>query len=121
MCDFLWEEKTSFNEIDQSPMSKKWFDYADAKYLFDLHKARSQMSYLLTYGGTTISWYSTNSCYHFFKSCRNLHEASRACVCLRSMIHHIAEICDFSLRKNISNISITMYEDNQLQMNVSTR
>ena len=72
MCDFFLEEKTSFNEIDQSLMSKKWFDYADAKYLFDLHKARSQMSYLLTYGGTTISWHSTNICNHFFKSYRSM-------------------------------------------------
>ena len=33
--------------------------YADAGYLSDLHKVRSQTGYLFTYGGTTISWRST--------------------------------------------------------------
>ena len=38
-----------------------------------------------------------------------IHEASRECVWLRSMTHHIQEMCGFSLKKNIST---TMYEDN---------
>ena len=29
--------------------------YADAGYLSDPHKAQSQMGYVFTYGGTTIS------------------------------------------------------------------
>ncbi|GLT35869.1 hypothetical protein SLA2020_102850 [Shorea laevis] len=33
--------------------------YADAGYLFDPHKGRSQTRYLFTYGGTEISWRST--------------------------------------------------------------
>lgn len=32
--------------------------YADAWYLSDPHKARSQIDYLFTYGGTAISWRS---------------------------------------------------------------
>ncbi|XP_049358684.1 secreted RxLR effector protein 161-like [Solanum verrucosum] len=32
--------------------------YADAGYLSDPHKARSQTGYLFTYGGTPISWRS---------------------------------------------------------------
>ncbi|XP_049381128.1 secreted RxLR effector protein 161-like [Solanum stenotomum] len=32
--------------------------YANAGYLSEPHKARSQTSYLFTYGGTTISWRS---------------------------------------------------------------
>ena len=32
--------------------------YADAGYLSDPHKARSQMGYVFTYSGTTISWRS---------------------------------------------------------------
>ena len=32
--------------------------YADAGYLSDSHKARSQMGYVFTYSGTTISWRS---------------------------------------------------------------
>ena len=38
-----------------------------------------------------------------------IHEASRECVWLRSMTHHIQKICGFSLKKNIPT---TMYEDN---------
>ena len=34
-------------------------NYADAEFLFDLHKARSQTGYLFIYDGTTISWHST--------------------------------------------------------------
>ena len=33
--------------------------HADAGYLSDPHKARSQKGYLFTYGGTAISWRST--------------------------------------------------------------
>ncbi|XP_074283934.1 secreted RxLR effector protein 161-like [Silene latifolia] len=33
--------------------------YADAGYLSDPHKAKSQNGYLFTYGGTPISWKST--------------------------------------------------------------
>ena len=29
--------------------------YADASYLFDLHKSRSQIGYVFTFNGTTIS------------------------------------------------------------------
>ena len=32
--------------------------YADARYLSDPHKTRSQMGYVFTYGGTTIYWTS---------------------------------------------------------------
>ena len=33
--------------------------YANAGYLSDPHKARSQTGYVFTYGGMTISWRST--------------------------------------------------------------
>jgi len=33
--------------------------YADAGYLSDPHKAKSQNGYVFTYGGTAISWRST--------------------------------------------------------------
>ena len=43
-----------------SPLSKsELVGYADAGYLFDPHNGWSQMSYLIIYGGTTISWWST--------------------------------------------------------------
>ena len=34
------------------------FEYVDADYLLDPHKARSQMRYVIIYGGTTIFWKS---------------------------------------------------------------
>ena len=36
----------------------KLVGYADAGYLSDPHKARSQSGYVFTYGGTAISWRS---------------------------------------------------------------
>jgi hypothetical protein len=37
----------------------KLVGYADAGYLSDPHKSRSQSRYVFTYGGTAISWRST--------------------------------------------------------------
>ena len=34
------------------------FEYVDADYLLDPHKAQSQMRYVFIYGGMTISWRS---------------------------------------------------------------
>ena len=34
------------------------FEYVDAAYLSDPHKAQSQMRYVFIYGGTTILWRS---------------------------------------------------------------
>ena len=58
--------------------------YVDAGYLSDPHKARSQIGYVFTYGGTAISWRSqkqtliaTSSNYAEVIA---LHEASRECV-----------------------------------------
>ena len=34
------------------------FEYVDANYLLDPHKAQSRMRYVFIYGGTTISWRS---------------------------------------------------------------
>ncbi|XP_075084817.1 secreted RxLR effector protein 161-like [Nicotiana tabacum] len=67
--------------------------YADADYLCDPHKARSQTGYLLTYGGTTISWRSMKKIIVATSSNHAeiiaIHEASRECVWLRSMTQHI--------------------------------
>ena len=67
--------------------------YADVGYLSDPHKARSQTSYVFTYGGTTISWRSVKqtmvvtSLNH--SKILAIHEASCECVWLRSMIQYI--------------------------------
>ncbi|XP_049370351.1 secreted RxLR effector protein 161-like [Solanum verrucosum] len=65
--------------------------HADAGYLSDPHKVRSQTSYLFTYGGTAISWRSTKQSIVATSSNHAeiiaIHEASRECVWLRSVIH----------------------------------
>ncbi|KAF3672955.1 Aluminum-activated malate transporter 8 [Capsicum annuum] len=87
--------------------------YADAEYLFDPHKARSQMSYLFTYGGTTISWRSMKQTLAAISSNHAeiivIQEVGRECVWLRSMTQHIQEMCGLSVNKDIPT---TLYGDN---------
>ena len=58
--------------------------YAEASYLSDPHKVRSQTGYVFTCVGTTISWRSQKQT--LVVTCSNhaevieLQEASRACV-----------------------------------------
>ena len=71
--------------------------HVDAGYLSDPHKARSQTGYLFTYGVTAISLRSTKQ-YIVVTSSNHaeiivIHEASRECVWLRSVIHSIKERC----------------------------
>jgi len=87
--------------------------YADASYLSYPYNGRSQIGYLFTCGGTTISWRSvkqtitTTSSNH--AKILALHEVSRKCVCLRSIIQHVQQTCGLSSRK----IKLTtIYEDN---------
>jgi hypothetical protein len=67
--------------------------YADAGYLSDPHKDRSQTGYLFTCGNTTISWRSIKQTISATSSNHSeiiaIHEASRECVWLRSIIQHI--------------------------------
>ncbi|KAL8124885.1 hypothetical protein AgCh_012520 [Apium graveolens] len=71
--------------------------YADAGYLSDPDKARSQTGYLFTYGDTTISWRSVKQSLVATSSNHaeilTIHEASRECVWLRSICQHIRESC----------------------------
>ena len=63
--------------------------YADAGYLSDPHKGRSQTGCIFTYGETAISWRSTKQTLAATSSnyaeLLSLHEASRECVWLRSL------------------------------------
>ena len=74
--------------------------YADAGFLSDPHKARSQTGYVFLQGGTAISWRSTKQ--SFVATSSNhaeilaLHEASRECVWLRSLTNHIRQGCGYS-------------------------
>ncbi|XP_069148031.1 secreted RxLR effector protein 161-like [Solanum lycopersicum] len=77
--------------------------YADVGYLSDSHKARSQTGYVFICGGTAISWRSTKKSIEATSSNHAeiivIHEASRECVWLRSMIHLIREKCGLKCDK----------------------
>jgi hypothetical protein len=87
--------------------------YADAGYLSDPHKGRSQTGYLFTSGGTAISWRSVKQTLTATSSNHAellaLHEASRECVWLRSTIQHIQKSCGLSSERMNKT---TIYEDN---------
>uniref|UniRef100_A0A2N9G6F8 Reverse transcriptase Ty1/copia-type domain-containing protein n=1 Tax=Fagus sylvatica TaxID=28930 RepID=A0A2N9G6F8_FAGSY len=87
--------------------------YADAGYLSDPHKGRSQTGYLFTCGNTAISWRSVKQTISATSSNHSeiiaIHEASRECVWLRSVIQHIREKCGLSSIKDNPTI---LYEDN---------
>ncbi|KAM1225989.1 hypothetical protein ACFX2G_045625 [Malus domestica] len=72
--------------------------YADAGYLFDPHKARSQTGYVFTVGGIAISWRSTKQTLVATSSNHAeiiaLHEATRECFWLRAVMGHIRSSCD---------------------------
>ena len=71
--------------------------YADAGYLSDPHKGRSQTGYLFTYGGTAISWRSVKQSLVATSSNHSeiiaIHEASREYIWLRSIIQYIKRKC----------------------------
>ena len=87
--------------------------FADAGYLSDPHKGRSQTGYLFSYNGTAISWRSAKQTLTATSSNHAeilaLHEASRECQWLRSMIGHIQSSC--KLPSVTTNLTV-IYEDN---------
>ncbi|XP_074306298.1 secreted RxLR effector protein 161-like [Silene latifolia] len=87
--------------------------FADAGYLSDPHNARSQTGYVFTCGGTAISWRSMKQTITATSSNHSqilaIHEASRECVWLRSVIQHIREDCGLSFQKEAPTV---LYEDN---------
>ena len=94
-------------------MEPQLLGYADAGYLSDPHKARSQIGYIFTYRNTAISRRSITQTMVATSSNHSeilaMHEASRECVWLRSMIQHIRESCGLS---SIKNNPIVLCEDN---------
>ena len=92
---------------------EKLLGYADAGYLSDPHKARSQTGYVFNYNETAISWRSVKQTMVATSSNHSeiiaIHEASRECIWLRSMIHHIQESCGLSSVKDKPTI---LFEDN---------
>ena len=89
------------------------FCYVDAYYLSDPHKDRSQTRYIFTHGNTAISWRSVKQTMVTTSSNHSeilvMHEASRECVWLRSMIQHIRKSCRLS---SIKNKPTVLYENN---------
>ncbi|XP_047251361.1 secreted RxLR effector protein 161-like [Capsicum annuum] len=87
--------------------------HADAGYLSDPHKTRSQTGCVFTYGGTAISWQSTKQFIVAISSNHAeiiaIHEASRECVWLRSVIHSIKERCGLKLDIKVPTV---IFEDN---------
>ena len=69
--------------------------YADAGYLSDPHKGKSQIGYVFNCNGTAISWRSVKQTMVATSSNHLeiliVHEASRECIWLRSMIQDIRE------------------------------
>ena len=63
---------------------EKLLGYADAGYLSDPHKARSQTGYVFNYNGTAISWRSVKQTMVATSSNHSeiitIHEASRECI-----------------------------------------
>ncbi|XP_070010528.1 secreted RxLR effector protein 161-like [Nicotiana sylvestris] len=86
--------------------------YADAGYSSDPHKARSQTGYVFTCGDTAISWRSTKQSIVAISSNHAeiiaIHEASRECMWLRSIIHLIQDKCGLKCDK----LPTILYEDN---------
>ena len=87
--------------------------YQDVGYLSDPHHGRSQIDYLFTSGDTTISWRSVKHTITATSSNHAellaLHEASRECVWLRSLIQHIQNNYGLSSERMDATI---IYEDN---------
>ena len=87
--------------------------YADAGYLSDPHKARSQTGYVFTVGGTAISWRSTKQTLVATSSNHAeilaLHEVTRECFWLRSVVGHIRSSCDLYPAVDVPT---SIFEDN---------
>ena len=87
--------------------------YADAEYLSDPHKGRSQTGYVFNCNGTTISWRFVKQTMVATSSNHLeiliVHEASRECIWLRSMIQDIRESYRLSSIKGDPTI---LFEDN---------
>ncbi|KAF3677066.1 Gamma aminobutyrate transaminase 3, chloroplastic [Capsicum annuum] len=106
------------NKSPNDPFLPEW-DYspdltghADVGYSSNSHKSRSQTYNVFTCGDTIISWRYTKQSIVATSSNHAkiiaIHEASRECVWLRSMIHLIREKCGVKY----NNLPTILYRDN---------
>lgn len=87
--------------------------FADSGFLSDPHKGRSQTGYVFLNNNAAISWKSTKQTLVATSSNHAeilaLHEASRECVWLRSMVEHIRRSCQLL---PTTDTPTTIFEDN---------
>ena len=87
--------------------------YADAGYLSDPHRGRSQTGYVFTCGDTAISWRSSKQTLVATSTNHSeiivLYEAGKECFWLRSMIRHIRSTCDLP---SVTDNPTIIFEDN---------
>ena len=106
-------ETTSMSLFYSRESKQQLLGYADAEYLLDPYKGKSQTWYVFNYNGTVISWRSIKQIMVVTSSSHleilAIHEASRECVWLRSMIQHIQETCGLPL---IRGNATKLHEDN---------
>ena len=74
-------------------LKQQLLEYANARYLSDPHKGKSQTGYVFNCNGTAISWRSVKQTMVATSSNHSeiltIHETSRECIWLRSMIQRI--------------------------------
>ena len=102
MSLFYWRE-----------LKQQLLAYADAGYLSDVYKGRSQTGYVFNCNGTTILWRSVKQTMVATSSNHSeilaIHETSREYIWLRSMIQNIRESCGlFSIKGDLT----ILFEDN---------
>ncbi|XP_068323249.1 secreted RxLR effector protein 161-like [Pyrus communis] len=94
-------------------IDSRFVGYADAGYLSDPHRARSQTCYVFTVGDTAISWRSTKQTLVATSSNHAeilaLHEASRECFWLREVMEYIQITSGLT---SVVNLPTTIFEDN---------
>ncbi|CAA7040497.1 unnamed protein product [Microthlaspi erraticum] len=82
--------------------------FADAGYLSDPHTARSQTGYVFTCGGTAISWRSMKQTLAATSSNHAeilaIHEASRECIWLRSVVNTFEKIVVYRQEKELQRL-----------------
>ncbi|GJZ88942.1 hypothetical protein Tco_0660724 [Tanacetum coccineum] len=96
-----------------NPSERKLVGFAYAGYMSDPHTGRSQTGYVFTSPNAAISWRSVKQTMSATSSNHaeilTIHEASRECVWLRSVIHHLRESCEISADEEAP---IVVHEDN---------
>ncbi|XP_058218949.1 secreted RxLR effector protein 161-like [Rhododendron vialii] len=84
------QEMTNLGLFYSNESTSQLIGYADAGYLSNPHKARSQTRYVFTCGGTSILWRSIKKILTATSSNHSeiiaIHETSRECIWLRSII-----------------------------------